>query len=82
MKNRRRKEDARAKLVDSTSSLIISFVYMLTICWVAPVVPMIITWIFDLSFTSFMVIWATGLPLLSLAWYYFLKKSDEDQLKG
>ena len=72
MKNREGKEK-RARLVDSTSSLVISFVYLLTICWVAPVAPMIITWIFDLPFTSFMILWASGLPFLSLAWYYFFK---------
>jgi len=71
--NRKSKEKTHANLIDSTSSLVISLVYMLTICWVAPVVPMVITWIFDLPFTSFMVIWAVGLPFLSLAWYYFFK---------
>jgi len=73
LKSRTGKEKTRARLVDSTSSLVISFMYLLTICWVAPVAPMIITWILDLPFTSFMILWASGLPFLSLAWYYFLR---------
>ena len=73
MRNQKSKEKTRAQLVDSTSSLIISLTYMITICWVVPIAPMIITWILDLPFTSFMVIWTVGLPFLSLAWYYFFK---------
>jgi len=77
LKNLKRKEKAQANLVNSTSSLIMNFVYMLTICWVAPVAPMIITWILDLPFTSFMIVWASGLPFLSLSWYYFFKTVEK-----
>jgi len=76
LKTRGRKTSTREELADSTSLLIVSFTYMLTICWVVPVAPMIITWILDLTFSSFMIIWTSGLPFLSLAWYCFFKTRE------
>jgi len=73
LKNRKSKEKTRAKLADSTSSLVISLTYMLTICWVVPIAPMILTWSLDFSLASFMITWAAGFPFLSLAWYYLLR---------
>jgi len=44
---------------------------------------MIITWLLDLPFTSFMVLWTAGLPFLSLAWYCFFKtRKNELQIRS
>ena len=76
MQNDKQRKKASAELASSTVSMLMSFVYLVTICWVVPVAPMVIVWMLDLSFITFLLIWSWGLPILSLVWYYFTKKKE------
>jgi hypothetical protein len=83
MQNDKQKKKASDELASSTVSMLMNLAYLMTICWVVPVVPMVITWTLDLSFIAFIVLWSLGLPLLSLLWYYLTKKkaSGEASIK-
>jgi len=57
-----------------------NFMYILTICWVVPVAPMVITWMLDLPLALFILIWASGVLFLGVSWYYFfrtLRRAEE-----
>ena len=78
MQNGKQRKKASAELANSTVSMLMSFVYLITICWVVPVVPMVLVWVLDLSFVTFLLLWCWGLPMLSLVWYLFTKKKTKD----
>jgi hypothetical protein len=78
MENDKQRKKASAELASSTIFLLMSFAYLVTICWVVPVAPMFIVWILDLPFTAFIALWTCGVPLLSLMWYYLTKKREND----
>jgi hypothetical protein len=73
MQRNERGKSTRSELASLTVSMLLSMIYFMTVCWVMPVVPMVIVWVFDMSFTSFMALWFSGLPFFSLSWYYLLK---------
>jgi len=61
------------KLADSTLSMLFSLIYLVAVCWIIPVIPVMIIWLLDLSYTSFLTLWLGGLPLACLPLYYFVK---------
>jgi hypothetical protein len=78
MENDRQRKKASAELASSTVSMLMNLAYLITICWVVPVSPMLIVWILDLPFTAFIALWSFGVPLLSLMWYYITRKKAND----
>ena len=61
------------KLAASTVSMLLSLIYLVAVCWIIPVIPVMIVWFLDLSYTSFLSLWLGGLPLAFLPLYYFVK---------
>lgn len=61
------------ELAASTLSMLLSLVYLVAVCWIIPVIPVMIVWSLDLSYTSFLTLWLGGLPLACLPLYYFIK---------
>jgi hypothetical protein len=53
--------------------MLLSLAYFVAICWIFPVIPMIIVLMYGLPFTSFLILWLIGLPFTGLAFYYFYK---------
>ena len=70
-KEQRSKESL--ELAASTVSMLLSLVYLVAVCWIIPVIPVMIVWFLDLSYTSFLTLWLGGLPFAFLPLYYFVK---------
>jgi len=66
-------ETRDSELAGLTVSMLLSLAYFVTVCWVFPVIPMLVVLIYGLPFTTFMAIWLCGLPFAGLALYYFYK---------
>jgi len=71
------RKDERSKetleLAASTVSMLLSLIYLVAVCWIIPVIPVMIVWFLDLSYTSFLTLWLGGLPLACLPLYYFVR---------
>jgi hypothetical protein len=76
MQRDKQRKKARSELASLTISMLLSLIYFITVCWVMPVTPMIIVWMFDLPFKAFLALWISGLPFFSLSWYYLSKKRE------
>ena len=70
-KEQRSKESL--ELAASTLSMLLSLIYSVAVCWIIPVIPVMIVWLLDLLYTSFLTLWLGGLPLALLPLYYFVK---------
>jgi hypothetical protein len=64
----------KAELASLTVSVVLSFTYFLIVCWIVPIAPMIITWMADWAFSTFVSLWLVGLPFACLPLGYFLKR--------
>ncbi|MFB0523219.1 MAG: hypothetical protein ACETV1_05615 [Candidatus Bathyarchaeia archaeon] len=71
------RKDERSKetleLAASTVSMLLSLIYLVAVCWIIPVIPVMIVWFLDLSYASFLTLWLGGLPLACLPLYYFVR---------
>ena len=70
------KETRDSELAGLTVSMLLSLAYFVTVCWVFPVIPMIVVLIYGLPFAAFMTIWLGGLPFAGLALYYFYRTKE------
>jgi len=61
----------------STVTMLANLLYLVTVCWVIPVVPMVIVWVLRWSFGAFLVMWVDAMPLLITGWYLLFKASRE-----
>ena len=61
------------ELADSTVSMLFSLIYLIAVCWAIPVIPVMVLWFLDLSYTYFLTLWLAGLPFACLPLYYFIK---------
>jgi len=64
-----RDERPSSELATLTVSMLLSLGYLMAVCWVIPVAPLMIAWMLDWTFTAFLTIWFGGLPLTSLILY-------------
>jgi len=71
------RKDERSKetleLAASTVLMLLSLIYLVAVCWIIPVIPVMIVWFLDLSYISFLTLWLGGLPLACLPLYYFVR---------
>lgn len=72
-KNKQRKTE-QTELADLTVSLVLSITYLVTVCWIVPIAPMVIIWMADWTFSAFLGLWLAGLPFACLSICYFLRK--------
>jgi len=72
-RDKQRRAD-RKELANLTVSMVLSFTYMVIVCWVVPIAPMIIIWLADWTFLDFLTLWLVGLPFACLPLYYLVKK--------
>jgi hypothetical protein len=62
-----------SELTNLTVSMLLSFAYLLVVCWALPLVPMMITWMLGWPFTTFLYLWLGGLPFIVSVVYYLFK---------
>ncbi|MDH5794839.1 MAG: hypothetical protein OEZ24_01895 [Candidatus Bathyarchaeota archaeon] len=72
-RDKQRRAD-RKELANLTVSMVLSFTYMVIVCWIVPIAPMIIIWLADWTFSDFLTLWLVGLPFACLPLYYLVKK--------
>jgi hypothetical protein len=63
------------ELANLTISMMLSFAYLLVVCWVFPIIPMAMTWILGWPPTTLIYLWLGGLPFIGLAVYSVKKVS-------
>ena len=66
---------SKSKVASINGSMLASLIYLVTICWVVPIFPIVIIWFFDLNFLGLLFLWVDGLPFLCLAWQLLLLRS-------
>jgi hypothetical protein len=60
-------------LANTTVTMVFSFVYLLVVLWVIPIVPMSFAWVFGWQFASFIQLWLFGFPFASVVAYYIFR---------
>lgn len=74
MQRSKQRKTEKAELANLTVSVVLSFTYLVIVCWIVPIAPMIIIWLADWTFSAFLTLWLAGLPFACLPLCYFLKK--------
>jgi hypothetical protein len=69
-------KERNKELSDLTATMFLTLAYSLSICWVIPVVPMILVFMLNYSFTSFITLWMVGLPICALFLFYLYRKGN------
>lgn len=74
MQRSKQRKAEKAELASLTVSVVLSFTYLVIVCWIVPIAPMIIIWMADWTFSAFLTLWLVGLPFACLPLCYFFKK--------
>ncbi|RJS75188.1 hypothetical protein CW712_05140 [Candidatus Bathyarchaeota archaeon] len=68
-----KKQTNNSKLAELTASMVLSLVFFTAVFWIFPLIPIVITLMFEWPFTSFVSLWLAGLPFTAIAFYYIFR---------
>lgn len=63
-----------SQLANLTVSMVLTLAYLVAVCWIVPVIPMVIALVYGWPFTAFLAVWLIGLSISSYAFYCFFKR--------
>ena len=63
-----------SETADLTVSMLLNLAYFVGVCWIIPVIPIMIVLMCGWPFAAFLALWLIGLPFIGYALYYFFLK--------
>jgi hypothetical protein len=69
--------DEKQGMLETAVSIIQSFVYLLIVCWVIPVIPIVFAMFLKWPVTMFLALWVSSLPVFGVALYILFKTQDQ-----